>query len=85
MIIQRYKIFHTIKIFVNCTIQCLDDDFRNQALDTFNCSPPYFTDDKNLWCRMEMNQTLKQRTLLSEYVDSRMESIMCPPPCKLTK
>ena len=85
MIIQRYKIFYTNKIFFNCSIQCLDDDFRNQALDAFNCSPPYITDEKNLWCTSEMNITLKQKKLLSEYVDSRMESIMCPPPCKLTK
>ena len=65
-IIQRYKIFITFHIFFDCFFQCLNDDFKKQALNTFNCSPPYITDDKNHWCTSVKNLSSKQNERLYE-------------------
>ena len=82
---SKVKIFITFHIFFDCFFQCLNDDFKKQALNTFNCSPPYITDDKNHWCTSLKNLSSKQNERLYEYIALKMESKNCFSPCKLTK
>ena len=65
--------------------QCLDEDFKDQVMNALNCSPPYITDKKDLWCKESMNMSLDAESLLIQINNGKMQSKTCLPPCKITR
>ena len=74
------------KQFVNHSFfQCLDEDFEGQFIKALNCSPPYITENKKVWCREAVNISPTASSLLFKFGDGRKKSERCLPPCKVTR
>ena len=83
--VQNYiSIIITIALPITL-FQCLDEDFENQFMNAMNCSPPYITEKKNLWCREAVNMSPGAASLVSKFSDGRKQSERCLPPCKVTR
>ena len=42
--------------------QCLEEEYTRQSLEVLNCTPPWMTDDQDIWCK----QNVKGSSELSE-------------------
>ena len=42
--------------------KCLEDEFTRQSLELLNCTPPWMTDNQNIWCQQNVNGTEEQRS-----------------------
>ena len=41
--------------------QCLEDEYTRQSLDLLNCTPPWMTNNQNLWCKHNLNLSSAQK------------------------
>ena len=63
--------------------------YLTQGFDLINCTPPWLTDDEDLWCLKPLAIEEKmQKNLSSLYraiLDDRAETGECLPSCKSVK
>ena len=65
------------------SFQCLDKEYLNQAIKALNCSPPYITSNKSLWCKE--NMVFGENDFLLQIEDDRVSDGRCLKPCKSVK
>ena len=41
--------------------QCLEDEYTRQSLEILNCTPPWMTDNHDVWCKLNVNGTAKTK------------------------
>ena len=51
----------------------------------YNCSPPYITDKKNLWCKEKFKNSKEAQELNWNFCNKRMDQGKCYPPCEFTE
>ena len=34
--------------------QCLEEEYTRQSLDLLNCTPPWMTDNQDIWCKHQI-------------------------------
>ena len=67
-------------------MQCLDDEYLGQALRTMNCSPPYLTDQRQLWCDKNVDKLSKEaEEFIWKFSNTWMDDGNCLPPCTFVK
>ena len=37
--------------------QCLEEEYTRQSLELLNCTPPWITDNQNIWCERNIHVT----------------------------
>ena len=86
---KKYKIMQHKIITQNSSrfiLQCLEESFIRQSLGLLNCTPPWMTENENLWCQNVMNLTRDQESeveiLLSNIINERGKEGKCFPSCK---
>ena len=65
--------------------QCLEHDFVGQSLEMMNCTPPWLTSNKSLWCQdqLQLQQDVYDKFgfLVRELSFGDAISKNCPVPC----
>ena len=54
-------------------------------MKTLNCSPPYITNDKQLWCKEKLQFSVEAKSLIWDINNARLDDGQCHPPCEFTK
>ena len=54
-------------------------------MKSLNCSPPYITSDKHLWCKEKHQFSKEAKSLIWDINNARLDDGQCHPPCKFTK
>ena len=70
--------------------KCLEKVIMNDLLNHLNCTPPWMTDDKDLWCRGRLplkseSFYLEYATVIDEILLSDADTGQCLTPCKSKK
>ena len=69
--------------------RCLEAEFTRQTLGLLNCTPPWMTDSRDLWCpgRLYLSQNISDRmTLLFDTIlHGNAQVGQCQVPCKQTR
>ena len=69
--------------------QCLEAEYVRQTLLLLNCTPPWLTDNQDLWCKDRLNifdQQADQIDLhLEKILDGNFPSGNCFKPCKFMR
>ena len=51
--------------------QCLEEEYTRQTFELLNCTPPWMTDNQDIWCKQVINTSEETRekswSLLGEY------------------
>ena len=66
--------------------KCIEDEIMNDNYKYINCTPPWMTDNEDLWCKGTYNLSLnkiKYENYLNLIELGRSESKTCLVPCKL--
>ena len=67
-------------------LQCIDKEYLSQALKLMNCSPPYLTKDKLLWCEENVNiSSTNVKNFLWKFGGGIMDDGNCLIPCQNAK
>ena len=65
--------------------QCLEAEYVRQTLRLLNCTPPWLTDRKDLWCKDRLNLSDQQADNNDQYfdeiLDGKAPSGNCLKPC----
>ena len=40
---------------------CLEEEYTRQSLEILNCTPPWMTDNHDVWCKLNVNGTAKTK------------------------
>lgn len=60
--------------------QCLEDEYVRQSLEIVNCTPPWMTDNQDIWCKHHMNTSTeirdRLRFLLGKYIFPFLDDIL---------
>ena len=54
-------------------------------MKSLNCSPPYITSDKHLWCKEKLQLSKEAKSLIWNINNARLDDGQCHPPCEFTK
>ena len=70
-------------------MQCLDKEYLQQTKAILNCTPPYVTNDKQYWCKENLNLKYKGKNEVVSYIwkfiNKLIKADSCPIPCKSTR
>ena len=68
------------------SFQCLNTEYLNHELSVHNCSSPYITDKKELWCKGKSEATSDVQIVMNwKFCNARMDNDHCYPPCQYTE
>ena len=68
---------------------CLETEFTRQTLELLNCTPPWMTDSRELWCPplLQLDRTVEEEMILlfDRILHGNGEVGHCYVPCKKTR
>ena len=59
--------------------------FLKASISFHNCSSPYITDKKGLWCKEKFEATSDEIGMNWKFCNSRMDNDQCYPSCQYTE
>ena len=66
-------------------LQCLDENYLKQSLDLINCTSPWITSNKKLWCKNMEISTVEQKEKIEHFfasiIDENADEGQCIQPC----
>ena len=70
--------------------QCLEKELVSQSLKFLNCTPPWVTENEDLWCKEKIiyesiSSKLKFRTWISDVTEGNYDYGTCLEPCRVKK
>ena len=69
--------------------QCLEAEYVRQTLLLLNCTPPWLTDNQDLWCKDRLNISDQQADNINLYFDQILDGKFpngnCLKPCKFMR
>ena len=54
-------------------------------MTALNCTPPYITDNKKIWCQERIDLSPKAKSFLADLRNNRLEKGECYQPCRFTQ
>ena len=67
-------------------LQCLERTYLQQTLARLNCTPPWITDQPDLWCRTLLDLSAEHSNsvdfFLSSIINDRADKGDCLPSCQ---
>ena len=70
--------------------QCLEKELVSQSLKFLNCTPPWVTENENLWCKEKIkfesfSSKLKFNTWISDITEGNYDYGKCLEPCRVKR
>ena len=70
--------------------KCLEENFLAESFELLNCTPPWLTNQENLWCEGSKNLSTNAKTMMMlDYFLSSVsfgtEESKCPVPCLVSE